>query len=153
MGSATEGMQIPSETEMQLSRASSQFLASHLPLRTGACRLRLVSDDIPGEEIEIPASALHLLIDVLAQMAQGNAVTLMPIQAELTTQEAADLLQVSRPHLVKLLETGQIPFHRVGRHRRVRLQELMAYKQQIDTARSQVLDELVAQAETLGMGY
>lgn len=90
---------------------------------------------------------------MLSQIAQGNAVTLLPIPAELTTQEAANLLNVSRPHLVKLLEAGEIPFHKVGTHRRVRFEDLMRYKEHINQKRMEALDELAAQAQELNLGY
>lgn len=77
----------------------------------------------------------------------------MPIHAELTTQEAADLINVSRPFLVKLIETGEIPCRKVGQHWRIRFEDLMNYKQQIDHQRSQILDELAEQAQDLNMGY
>jgi excisionase family DNA binding protein len=82
-----------------------------------------------GERVRLPASVYTLLARVVHELAHGNAVTIVPIHAELTTQQAADLLNVSRPFLVKLLESGEIPFHHVGTHRRIRFDDLMAYRQ------------------------
>lgn len=86
-------------------------------------------------------------------MAQAHGVTIIPTHAEITTQEAADILNVSRPHLVKLLEEGAIPFTRVGSHRRIRPQDLLAYKAERDRKNEAAQDALTQQAQDLGMGY
>jgi len=86
-------------------------------------------------------------------MAMGNAVTLIPIHAELTTQEAANILNVSRPFLIKLLEKNSIPHHKVGRNRRVKLIDLLEFKESFDKTSNESLDELTQQAQELDMGY
>jgi excisionase family DNA binding protein len=105
------------------------------------------------EAVPLPAAAAPLIAQILAQLALGNAVTIIPIHSELTTQQAADLLGVSRPHLVRLLHEKKVPFRRVGSHRRVRFSDLMAFKTTEDTARQKTLDALAAQAQELGLGY
>lgn len=144
---------IPTESDTTLSQKSSRILASHIAPGSATRRLKIVADDGSEQDVVIPSAAFHLLVEILSQMAQGNAITLIPVHAELTTQEAADLLNVSRPFLVKLIESNEIPCRKVGRHRRIRFADLMNYKQKIDSQRMQALDQLAAQAQELNMGY
>jgi excisionase family DNA binding protein len=99
-------------------------------------------ESAPGEPLVLPAAVVRLLGELLTELAKGNAVTLMPHHAELTTQEAADLLNVSRPFLVSLLVNGQLPFHKVGTHRRVRFSDLMIYKRRRDAESEEALRAL-----------
>jgi excisionase family DNA binding protein len=106
-----------------------------------------------GQPVEVPESAFRMFLEILDQMARGNAVTVVPNHHELTTQQAADLLNVSRPYLVKLLESGTIPHHKVGTRRRLKFQDLRSYMEKIHGESSDALDALAAQAQELGMGY
>jgi excisionase family DNA binding protein len=143
----------PTEGDALLARESSRRLARHKLGRRSSVRIQLLDDGKPEETIAVPTSALRLFLRVLIEMAQGNAVTLIPTHAELTTQQAADLLNVSRPYLVKLLDEGRIPCRTVGKYRRVRFDDLIAYKRKDDEARAKILDQLTAEAQALGMGY
>ena len=96
---------------------------------------------------------MRLFLHLLTEMSLGNAVTLIPTHAELTTQQAADLLSVSRPYLVKLLDEAKIPCRTIGKNRRVRFDDLMVYKRKDDEARAKILDQLTAEAQEFGMGY
>jgi len=142
---------LPTEQESTQARESSRVLSTYAR-RTESLQVEL-SDDDHRQVISLPAGAVRLLLDLLTQMAEGNAVTLLPMHAELTTQQAANILNVSRPYLVKLLETGVIDHRKVGTHRRVQLSDLIAYKRKVDGDRSSALDELTRQAQELDMGY
>lgn len=144
---------IPSDSEVELARRSSRVLASLNLEKTKTIDISLEIGNHHQSSVTLPLSAFNLLINVLIQMAEGNAVTLIPVHAELTTQEAADLLNVSRPFLIRLLEEKKIPFRKVGTRRRVLFQDLMDYKAKIDDARRKTLDELAREAQELDMGY
>jgi excisionase family DNA binding protein len=141
---------VPTGEDIRLARQSGRVLAAQLGRPT---KLRLVNDDQEGEVVVLPDSAMRLFVDMLGHMARGDAVMLVSVNADITTQRAADLLNVSRPFLVRLLEQGEIPYHMVGTHRRVRAADLMAYKERIDRQRMTALDELAKEAQELGMGY
>lgn len=143
---------VPTANEAQVARESSRRLALHAGTHRNLM-IQIVENNHPVESLSLPASAVRLLVDILTEMAEGNAVTLIPVNAELTTQQAADLLNVSRPHLVKLLDHNAIPYRKVGTHRRVFFSDLMAYKKKNDEARMKALDELAEQAQKLNMGY
>ncbi len=103
-----------------------------------------------GERLLLPDSVYTLLKRAVHELARGNAVTIVPIQAELTTQQAADLLNVSRPFLIKLLEAGQMPYHMVGTHRRVTYRDLIAYRDRRDQVRREALRDMAREAQEMG---
>lgn len=106
-----------------------------------------------GDKFELTQNTFELLVTILKEMSNGNGIVLMPLHAELSTQQAADYLNVSRPFLVGLLEKHAIPFRTVGRHRRVRLEDILNYKRSLEENRLTALEELSAQAQELDMGY
>lgn len=103
--------------------------------------------------LNLPRAAFDLLVQILGHMANGNSVTLVPMHAEITTQQAADILNVSRPFVVTLLEERKLPYRKVGTHRRIRMADLVAFKRRDDEERRKVLAELTAEAQKLGLGY
>lgn len=114
-------------------------------------RLRLLSAS--GEELVVPSSVSRALRSLVEEMSEGHTVALVASHRELTTQEAADLLNVSRPHLVKLLDEEAMPSHRAGTHRRVRLDDLLRYKARRDAARRKTLKKLTRESQKLGLKY
>jgi excisionase family DNA binding protein len=143
----------PTEADALLARESSRRLATHPLGKKASVRIQFLDGGKEVEAVVVPASALRLFLHLLTEMSRGNAVTLIPTHAELTTQQAADLLGVSRPYVVKLLDDGKIPFRSVGKYRRVRFDDLMAYKRKDDEARAKILDQLTAEVQELRMGY
>lgn len=139
---------IPNDEEARLAADSSRVLAS-CSGRGDTATLRLIDDD---QDITVPVKAIHMLADILTQMAQGNAVSIVPIHAELTTQQAADMLNISRPFLIKkILDTGKLAYHKAGTRRKILYKDLLAYKQKDLDERKAIMAELAKQAQELGM--
>ena len=136
---------VPSAQETEQAKESSRLLARRIQ-RGRPLNLRVLDDAPPEQEtvIRLPAKVVQLLQTILVQMAEGKAITIIPTHAELTTQQAADILNVSRPFFVRLIESGEIPFRKVGTHRRVLLSDVMAYKERTDAARKRSLDGVEA---------
>ncbi|ETS29603.1 DNA-binding protein [Photorhabdus temperata] len=144
---------LPDKFETELAQQSQRELAAYLSTKLETQKIEIMGEDQQSHTIELPTSAMMLLMEILGELAAGNAVQIVPVHAELTTQEAANILNVSRPHMVKLLEEGLLPFHKTGRHRRVLFADLMAYKRQRDQNSLEAMQALAEQAQELGMGY
>lgn len=104
-----------------------------------------------GVEIEFPESILTLLRQIVHVLARGEAVSIVPVHKELTTQQAADLLNISRQYLIRVLDRGEIPFYKVGSHRRLAFGDVMAYKRRRDAERRQGFDALTQLSQELGL--
>ncbi len=154
----------PTDDESRVAQDSSRVLAAmleELSLHKGdgagtaaAVELRLQSNGVSlKRKLSLPAEALRALGRILEEMAEGNAVLLTPIQPELTTNQAANLANVSRPFMCKLLDSGEISHRKVGRNRRVPYRELLKYIEANHVRSSAAMDELAAEAQELHMGY
>ncbi len=143
---------VPIAEDATLAKKARQALASHQDPSMDL-HVQIIQKRKTSERLLLPPSAVRLLFAILDEMSAGNVVTLIPVHAELTTQEAADMLNVSRPFLVNLLEEQKIPYRKVGTHRRILFADLMRYKHQIDADRRAVLDQLTHDAQAQKMGY
>jgi excisionase family DNA binding protein len=143
-----------SDGDAQLLAQASRLMGEALD-RSKAHRIALVEERADGRDaarLEVPPATLRLLSQILALMARQQTFVLYPESSELTTKQAAEVLGVSRPFLIRVLEAGQIPFRKVGRHRRVLMQDVLAYKKTMQIKRRAALDELVKASEDTG-GY
>jgi excisionase family DNA binding protein len=137
---------VPDESDSELAATASRELS-----RASKASITVRLDD--GTDLVLPKLVTPLLIKILTEMAQGNAVTLIPLHAELTTQEAANLLNVSRPFLNKELDRCELKFHKVGTHRRIKFSDLEDYRQKRERQRAADMEALAEQAQELGLGY
>jgi excisionase family DNA binding protein len=142
---------LPTIEEAEEAKVSSRALSKYAS--NDRLNLKIILNGNKTEDLILPGSAVNMLLEVLTEMSKGNAMTLMPINAELSTQKTAEILNVSRPYLVNLLEKGEIKFRKVGAHRRVMAQDVFEYKQRIDSERLKALDEIAAGAQEHEMGY
>lgn len=138
----TAELSLPDPEEVKQAELIGKELSSLVEIDNGHEVMLIFRKDGKDVELPFPPSAFQLLMRIMEQMALGNSVTLIPVHAQLTTQEAADLLNVSRPFVVKLLKEGKIPCIKVGAHRRVRFEDLMEYKKTMLTESEQARAEL-----------
>jgi excisionase family DNA binding protein len=146
-------LKIPTKETAEEAKTALRLLSNPASVQASSRTVQVRPDGGSLISAAVPREAFELFLEVLGQMANGNAVTIVPVHAELTTQQAADLLNVSRPFLVTLLDEGKIPSRKVGSHRRVKAADLIAYQQRDEAERKKVLDELTAEAEKHGLGY
>jgi excisionase family DNA binding protein len=130
------GGRLPSETEKASANQLRTILAAHA---TGDTTLRVLDEQRQPREITLAPALSALLMELLRHVGKGDAVTLVPVHEMLTTQQAADVLNVSRPFLISLLDKGKIPYDTVGRHRRIKAEDLFAYKRARDKKRREAL--------------
>ncbi|MGM0587545.1 MAG: helix-turn-helix domain-containing protein [Bacteroidota bacterium] len=144
-----EALKSPSQSEQRIAQEGKDSIDDILErLNT---TMESVDLEVEGEprHIKIPVSAFRFLKSILDHMAKGEGISLIPSEAELTTQQAAELLNVSRPYVVKLLEEGKIEFHKVGSHRRIKLKDLERYREKMEKDREEALDELAKLGQEL----
>jgi excisionase family DNA binding protein len=125
-----------------------QELSNLVDNLSGLGKIAIVAD---GQEIEMPSIISIALMEVIKTLNKGNSITLIPMDKELTTQQAADILNVSRPYFIKLLENGIIPFKKTGTHRKILMQDLMKYREQRAETRKSKIEELSVLSQELGL--
>ncbi|WP_339056644.1 helix-turn-helix domain-containing protein [Candidatus Regiella endosymbiont of Tuberolachnus salignus] len=144
---------LPTQKEAALAKLCSLELSAGLETKAESQTMSLTDRKGGIHTMTMPVNALRLFVDMLTKLGEGNTVKLVPVSAELTTQEAADLISVSRPTLIKLLDEGEIPYRRVGNRRKVKFSDLRVWQQQIENKRLKALSELSSLDQALGLGY
>lgn len=144
---------LPSAEEAAIAKASSQELSGFIETKAQTQALSITDAEGVAHSVDMPVAALRLLVNVLTELGDGNTVKLVPVHAELTTQEGADLLNISRPTFVKLLDDQQIPFRNAGNRRKVKYTDVRAYQDKLEASRLATLDKLSELDQELGLGY
>lgn len=147
MGSMKTGPILPSQSEAAIARE----LAARIATRLHEGATIKISVDETADGVALPLIAARLMLELLDELARGNAVSLSAIGAELTTQEAADLLNISRPTLIQSLDDGKIPYRRIGTHRRIPLANLLTFKAGLYAERKATLDEMSSLHQDMGL--
>lgn len=143
---------MPTDQDRQTARTSSKELAPLLQNKeTGEAHIRFDAVGQQGVAIALPHAAVLLLLSALQEIAKGHAVTLLQVDAELTTNQAAQLMRLSRPSLIKMLDEKKLPYRKVGAHRRLRYEDVLDYLAAERARRRKVMEELVAETERLGL--
>ncbi|WP_137939622.1 helix-turn-helix domain-containing protein [Chitinivorax sp. B] len=152
----TELLQLPAdEKDAELAKVAQRCIMAALD-HSHANKIVLISDDENAADapvLELPPQALRFFADMLGMMAQQRPISLVPQKHELSTQEAAHLLNVSRPFVIKQIEQGRLQCRKVGRHRRIEFAELMRFKQQMQQDSEHALQELASLSQEMGLGY
>ena len=148
-----EALKAPTRKEQRIAQENVKILGQIAGKHKTSSKAIEIEVSGEKEHVKIPVSAFKFLNTILEHMAQGKAISIIPSDAEVTTQQAAEMLNVSRPHVVKLLEEGELPFHKVGTHRRIKLKDLEKYRAKMEKEREEALTELAKQAQELDMGY
>jgi excisionase family DNA binding protein len=147
---------LENKEEVELAKAAQRCIVSALD-HSRAVNIAILEEGVERIEdspvLKLPPHVLRLFADMLGTLAQGHAVAIMPKEMDVSTQEAAMFLNVSRPYLVRMLDEGKIPYHKVGTHRRIRFEDVVAYKEQRKKASHDALQALVDQAQELDLGY
>lgn len=150
MPGRTAGAVRPGDADAEIALRAARRIGDYLTAHPGADPVRIQGELAGDDLLVVPRQAAVMLAQILGFLANGQGVTVTPSNAMLTTQQAADFLNVSRPYLIKLLEAGEIPFERVGTHRRVAFGELMEYMRRDDQERRRAADELTELGQELG---
>lgn len=142
----------PGEVDAQRAERARRRIADYLSAHpAGSADVSVLIEGSPEDVLVVPRPVVEMIAHMLGQLAAGRGVSVIPSHAELTTQQAADMLNVSRPYLIGLLESGAIPYRTVGRHRRVTFEDLMDFKRHDDLKRRAAADELADLSQELGL--